>query len=162
MGQGIEHLFFYPEQAQENYCVNQYVNADAGAQGLAEIVKDISDAAIKVRFLCCPFALLSALHKRHLKHQPVKCCSYHLRHSACQKCFGRVSGVHRSIIDIACHESAFSFREGVYSGLAVLDFGPAKTRMQIAHHSPPCTQGFQTRCSAHRAAPGLVGSAGQH
>ncbi len=48
-GEGIEHLFYYPEQAQENYVVNQYVNADAGAKGLAEIVKEISDAAIKVR-----------------------------------------------------------------------------------------------------------------
>lgn len=48
-GQGIEHLFYYPEQAQENYVVNQYVNADAGAKGLAEIVKEISDAAIKVQ-----------------------------------------------------------------------------------------------------------------
>ena len=50
-GQGVEHLFYYPEQAQENYVVNQYVNADAGAKGLAQIVKEISDTAIEVQHI---------------------------------------------------------------------------------------------------------------
>ena len=47
-GEGQEHLFFYPDQDQENYAVTQYVNADAGAKGLAETVKEISAKSIKV------------------------------------------------------------------------------------------------------------------
>jgi len=50
-GEGIDHLFYYPTEEQESYVVNQYVNGEAGAKGLSEIVKEISDASIKVRLL---------------------------------------------------------------------------------------------------------------
>lgn len=48
-GQGVEHLFYYPTEDQERCVVNQYVNGEAGAKGLSEIVKEISDASIKAR-----------------------------------------------------------------------------------------------------------------
>ena len=44
----MDHLFYYPTEDQEKTVVNQYVNGEVGAQGLSEIVKDISDASIKV------------------------------------------------------------------------------------------------------------------
>ena len=58
-GDGAEHLFYYPDKDQENYAVTQYVNADVGAKGLAEIVKEISAKAIKVSILLGPAEIFS-------------------------------------------------------------------------------------------------------
>jgi 6-phosphogluconolactonase len=46
-GEGEPHLFFYPEVAQENYIVEQFVNAELGSRGLAQLVSDKAAAAIK-------------------------------------------------------------------------------------------------------------------
>ena len=44
-----EHMFFYPEKDAEKFAVTQFVSADLGQSGLASMVKDSAENAIKVR-----------------------------------------------------------------------------------------------------------------
>ena len=45
----MPHHFSYPDSAAENMAVLQYANADAGAEGIAELVLEAASAAVKVR-----------------------------------------------------------------------------------------------------------------
>lgn len=45
----MPHQFSYPDKAAENMAVLQYANADAGAEGIAQLVLEAASAAVKVR-----------------------------------------------------------------------------------------------------------------
>ena len=48
-GSGVPHQFSYPDKAAENMAVLQFANADAGAEGIAQLVLEAASAAVKVR-----------------------------------------------------------------------------------------------------------------
>ena len=51
-GSGVPHQFSYPDKAAENMAVLQYANADAGAEGTAQLVLEAASAAVKVLPRC--------------------------------------------------------------------------------------------------------------
>ncbi len=48
-GSGAPHQFAYPDKDADNVAVLQYANAEAGAEGVAQLVTEAAAAAIKVR-----------------------------------------------------------------------------------------------------------------
>ena len=44
-------MFFYPDKDAQNFAVTQFVSADLGGTGLAQMVKEAADQAIKVQTL---------------------------------------------------------------------------------------------------------------
>ena len=41
-------MFYYPEEAAQQYTVNKFDDAEKGGQGLAEMVKSVADQSIQV------------------------------------------------------------------------------------------------------------------
>ena len=69
----VQHSFFYPDE-KEDYAVLQFATPAAGGSGLASLVEEASQAAIKARFwrslpLGDPVTLPAALHGRALAMQ---------------------------------------------------------------------------------------------
>ena len=109
-------MFYYPEHEQENYVVNQYVNAEAGAQGLAEIVKEISDAAIKVITAHSQCAQAFHTHQAVLTYLltlPSLASSHGLAYSTVIQCLLYISGERLEACSQHDREACSRGKEGV-------------------------------------------------